>query len=128
MVLGSRLRPRAGVSEKLITAGGVPPAMPTVRLDSTGPPAPGQAIRVSAEGHEVAVFNLAGRLFAIDAKCTHVGGPLDKGSVDGHVVSCPWHGSRFDVENGQVVRGPAVKPLHSYSVRAEGAGLVLEIP
>ena len=100
--------------------------MPSVKLASNAPPAPGQSTRVVADGHEIAVFNVGGTLFALDARCTHVGGPLDKGSVDGSGVMCPWHGSRFDLRTGAVLRGPAVKPVRSYPVRSEDGGLVIE--
>ena len=68
---------------------------------------PGSALLVGT----AAVFNVAGRLCASQAACTHKGGPLNEGTLDGSTVTCPWHGSRFDVCCGAVVRGPAVEPL-----------------
>jgi len=97
-----------------------------MKIPAVKPPVPGAAIRVSAEGHEVAVFNVGGLLFGVDARCTHVGGPMDRGSVAGTVVTCPLHGSQFDLRTGAVVRGPASRPLRAYRVRAEGDGLVLD--
>lgn len=86
----------------------------------------GKAIRVTVDGAEVAVFNVGGHLFGVGAKCTHVGGPLDQGPVSGTTVTCPWHGSQFDLRTGAVVRGPAARPLKSYRVRAEADGLDIE--
>jgi nitrite reductase/ring-hydroxylating ferredoxin subunit len=49
--------------------------------------------------------------------CPHLAAPMSDGWVDrGHIV-CPWHGSRFDVESGQVIRGPSAAPLPSYQTR-----------
>jgi nitrite reductase/ring-hydroxylating ferredoxin subunit len=97
-------------------------------LPGTPPPPPGKALRVSVGGREVAVFNLGERLVATDARCTHVGGALDRGPLVGSRVTCPLHGSVFDVETGRVLRGPAERAIRTYTVRAEGAGLAIEIP
>lgn len=80
------------------------------------------------KGAPVAVFNLGGDLRAIDARCTHVGGPLEKGRVTERVVTCPWHGSQFNLDTGLVVRGPAATPERTYGVRLEGGVLVIEAP
>ncbi|HEV2519981.1 MAG TPA: non-heme iron oxygenase ferredoxin subunit [Thermoplasmata archaeon] len=92
------------------------------------PPAPGTAIRVSLEGKAIAVFNLGPNLYAIDAACTHVHGPLERGRVEGGVVTCPWHGSQFDLATGEVRRGPATQPVHRYAVRVEAQKLVIDLP
>ncbi|SDF78898.1 Rieske (2Fe-2S) protein [Terriglobus roseus] len=68
----------------------------------------------------VAVFNVAGHLCATQAKCPHKYGPLIEGHIAGSTVTCPWHGSEFDVCTGAVLRGPAVKPLQTYRVVVEG--------
>ena len=73
---------------------------------------PGSALLVGA----VAVFNVAGRVCATQAKCTHRAGPLNEGALDGSTVTCPWHGSQFDVCTGAVRRGPATEPLETYPV------------
>jgi nitrite reductase/ring-hydroxylating ferredoxin subunit len=77
---------------------------------------PGSALLVGA----VAVFNVAGRVCATQAKCTHRGGPLSEGALDGSTVTCPWHGSQFDVCTGAVRRGPADNPLETYPVTVHG--------
>lgn len=68
----------------------------------------------------VAVFSVAGRLCAIQAACTHAGGPLNEGALDGSTVTCPWHRSQFDVCTGAVVRGPARAPVKTYPVDVQG--------
>jgi nitrite reductase/ring-hydroxylating ferredoxin subunit len=88
--------------------------------------APGQVRRVQVDGEEVAVYNVDGALYATQEKCTHVGGPLSEGELQGNVITCPWHGSCFDVTNGQVMCGPASKPLATYRVAQAGDRIRVE--
>lgn len=69
---------------------------------------------------ETAVFNVGGSLCATQDKCTHQQGPLSKGKLDGSTVTCPWHGSQFNVCTGEVLRGPAVDPVKTYRVIVDG--------
>jgi nitrite reductase/ring-hydroxylating ferredoxin subunit len=78
---------------------------------------PGSALLVG----DAAVFNVAGSFCATQAKCTHRGGPLSEGKLDGSTVTCPWHGTQFNVCTGAVLRGPATEPIKTYRVIVEGA-------
>ena len=69
---------------------------------------------------EAAVFNVGGSLCATQAKCTHRQGPLNEGKLDGSTVTCPLHGSQFNVCTGEVLRGPATDPLKPYRVSVDG--------
>ncbi|WP_263417742.1 Rieske (2Fe-2S) protein [Terriglobus albidus] len=69
---------------------------------------------------DTVVFNVGERFCATQAKCPHKQGPLNEGGFDGSIVTCPWHGSQFDVCSGAVLRGPAVEPLKAYKVVVEG--------
>jgi 3-phenylpropionate/trans-cinnamate dioxygenase ferredoxin component len=71
-------------------------------------------------GGDVAVFNVNGGLCATQAKCTHRQGPLNEGALDGSTVTCPWHGTQFNVCTGAVLRGPAKDPITTYRVTVEG--------
>jgi nitrite reductase/ring-hydroxylating ferredoxin subunit len=81
---------------------------------------PGQVKLVQLEGQGIALYNVGGTFFATSDECTHRGGPLSEGDLDGEVVTCPFHGSRFDVATGKVVRGPAEKPVQTFRVVREG--------
>ena len=84
----------------------------------------GQPRAVEVSGQPVAVVRLDGRLHAMGATCSHWGGPLAEGAlVDVHgrtCLECPWHGSRFWLEDGSVARGPATVPQLAYDVRTSG--------
>ena len=73
-----------------------------------------------ADKTQICLANVDGGFYAIGGKCTHVGGPLGSGVLNGTVVTCPWHGSKFDVTSGAVVGPPATKPEPAYEVRLAG--------
>jgi nitrite reductase/ring-hydroxylating ferredoxin subunit len=98
-----------------VAAPSEPPALENGEFRMSELP-PGAALLVG----EVAVFNVGGNVCATQAKCTHKGGPLNEGTLDGSTVTCPWHGSQFDVCTGAVLRGPAREPVKSYRVTLEG--------
>jgi nitrite reductase/ring-hydroxylating ferredoxin subunit len=83
---------------------------------------------VKVGGVEVLVANVDGSFYAINNKCTHVGGPLGRGTLTNNIVQCPWHGSKFDVKTGAVVGGPAQKPEPSYEVKVDGSGIWVKSP
>lgn len=77
----------------------------------------GRLTRVDAGGMPVVVVRRGGVLHAIAATCSHAGGPLDEGTLDAEVVTCPWHGSRFRITDGDVVSGPATFAVPQFTVR-----------
>jgi nitrite reductase/ring-hydroxylating ferredoxin subunit/uncharacterized membrane protein len=79
-------------------------ALPEADLPDDSPAA------VEAEGRQILLYRHRGRLYAIDNICTHAGGLLSRGPVDGLTVTCPLHGSRFGLADGCVIRGPANQP------------------
>jgi nitrite reductase/ring-hydroxylating ferredoxin subunit len=74
--------------------------------------------RVMAEGVPILLVRRAGRLFALADTCSHFSGPLSEGKLVDNCIECPYHASRFDLEDGHVVNGPAVHPQPSLEVRA----------
>jgi|SRR5689334_2230147 nitrite reductase/ring-hydroxylating ferredoxin subunit len=57
----------------------------------------------------IALFNVAGTFYAIDDTCLHRGGPLGEGELEGCIVTCPWHGWKYDVRNGEMTMNPAAR-------------------
>ncbi|MER5175621.1 MAG: Rieske 2Fe-2S domain-containing protein [Candidatus Nitrosocosmicus sp.] len=55
---------------------------------------------VDFNGAKICVVNIEGKYYAIDNVCTHMGGPLAEGKLEGYEVQCPWHGSKFDIRSG----------------------------
>jgi nitrite reductase/ring-hydroxylating ferredoxin subunit/uncharacterized membrane protein len=78
----------------------------------------GGTVGVEVEGRKVLLHRAGGRLYALDDLCSHAGGLLSRGQVDGCVVTCPLHGSRFDLRDGRIVRGPAHHPQPVLPARA----------
>jgi len=78
---------------------------------------------LDVEGAEVAVFNIDGKFFAIEDVCTHDGGTLAEGDVDGYEIECPRHGACFDLRTGKVTAPPAYEDVATYATRVH-AGMV----
>jgi 3-phenylpropionate/trans-cinnamate dioxygenase ferredoxin component len=80
---------------------------------------------VEVQEKKIALFN--GKFHAIDNTCTHRGGPLSEGELEGDEVTCPWHGAKFKVSTGEVLSPPAPKGVGSYKVRVNGPDIELEL-
>jgi nitrite reductase/ring-hydroxylating ferredoxin subunit len=87
----------------------------------------GQAAAFTVEGHTIALFNVEGTYYAIANTCTHDGGPLSEGEVQGTKVTCPWHGAEFDLKTGAVLGPPAFEGVPSYRVMVEGNDIKVEL-
>jgi glycine betaine catabolism B len=77
----------------------------------------GGMLKVEILGKSILLSMVNGKVYAIDAVCSHEGGPLEEGILDGYEVECPWHGSRFDVRTGEVRSPPADIPQLAYEVK-----------
>ncbi|MGI8484431.1 MAG: Rieske 2Fe-2S domain-containing protein [Thermomicrobiales bacterium] len=85
--------------------------------------------RFEMESVPLVLVRQGDQVLAASATCPHVGGPLDEGTMDGACVTCPWHGSIFDLRDGSILRGPATSPLQAYETRVhEGTVQVKAIP
>jgi nitrite reductase/ring-hydroxylating ferredoxin subunit/uncharacterized membrane protein len=81
--------------------------------------AEGEPQVASVEGAEVLLVRQGERVYALANTCSHRGGPLNEGELVDGCVECPWHGSRFRLDDGGVVQGPATTPQPAYDVREE---------
>ncbi len=88
----------------------------------------GKSICVEVEGKRIALFNVGGKFYAIDDECTHAGGNLSEGDLDGTVVTCPWHGATFDIADGKALSAPAFEGVTSYRVQVSGGDIQIEAP
>ncbi len=87
----------------------------------------GQMRRVSVAGMPALVVRRGGTVHAVAAVCSHAGGPLDEGTLDGICVTCPWHGSVFSIESGRVLAGPATFDQPCFRVRERDGQVELKL-
>jgi len=90
--------------------------------------APGSGKSVEVSGQMIALFNVGGTFYAIGDACTHRGGSLSRGTLEGTTVTCPLHRATFDVTTGRNLTPPAPGVVRSYKVRVEGNDVEVEIP
>jgi 3-phenylpropionate/trans-cinnamate dioxygenase ferredoxin component len=88
--------------------------------------APGTTRRVVADAVGILLCNVDGAIYAIEDVCTHDGGPLDQGTLEGETVVCPRHGATFDIRTGDALTLPAVMPLMTFEVSIEGDDVYVE--
>lgn len=98
-----------------------------VTVAGTDDLAEGEGMVVETNGHTIALFRVEDTFHAIGNECTHAGGPLGEGEVEGEVVTCPWHGAEFDVTSGAVLEDPADESVPDYEVRVDGEAIQVGI-
>lgn len=87
---------------------------------------PGHKKIVEADGTLIVLANVDGKFYAVEDVCTHDGGPLGEGNLEGCQLVCPRHGARFDVRTGAALTMPAFEPAPTYEVRVEGKDVLIE--
>ena len=100
---------------------------------------PGYMTEVVVDGNEILLANVDGKYYAVANRCPHREGKLSHGMLRGSIITCPWHGSQFDIRDGQVIRWaqglPAIlarivthpSPLATYELEVEDDTLLLKI-
>jgi nitrite reductase/ring-hydroxylating ferredoxin subunit len=83
----------------------------------------GELSKVDLDGVSVVLYRDGGQIHALDSVCSHMGGPLEEGSVSDGCVTCPWHGSTFRLLDGGVIRGPASNSQPVYEARLIDGGI-----
>jgi ferredoxin-NADP reductase/nitrite reductase/ring-hydroxylating ferredoxin subunit len=96
-----------------------------VKVANTKDIQPSQMKEVEVNGENICVVNVEGKYYAIGSICTHEGGPLADGTLEGYEVECPWHNSKFDVRTGEVTSPPASEPEPAYEVKVDGNNEIL---
>ncbi|PZR57480.1 MAG: biphenyl 2,3-dioxygenase [Candidatus Meridianibacter frigidus] len=89
--------------------------------------APGTTRKVTLGNTDVLLCNVEGEIYAIEDVCTHDGGELDQGELEGERIMCPRHGAYFDVRTGAALTLPAILPVPSYEVRIEGDDIYVKV-
>ena len=88
---------------------------------------PNQIKQVSIDGKDIVVINIDGSYFAINDTCTHAGGSLSEGKVEGSIITCDWHGAQFDCKSGKLIKFPAkINDLESYNIVIESDTIFVE--
>jgi len=86
----------------------------------------GSAKAVEVAGKAVALFNVEGKIYALDNTCRHRGGPLGEGFVEGDIVTCPWHGWQYKIPSGECLDDASIK-VAAYPVQVENGEIRVEL-
>lgn len=83
--------------------------------------------RVEIDGRSFALVKTGGRLYVLDDRCPHAGGPLGEGFLEGGTIRCPWHERHFDPATGACVDHPRTRPAATFPVRVEGEDVIVSL-
>jgi ferredoxin-NADP reductase/nitrite reductase/ring-hydroxylating ferredoxin subunit len=97
-----------------------------VRVAETKDIQTSQMKEVQIDGQNVCIANVDGKYYAIGNVCTHEGGPLADGRLEGYEVECPWHQSKFDVRTGEVTSPPASESEPTYEIKVDGNSILVK--
>ncbi len=90
---------------------------------------PGMCTSIELKDIGLALFNVDGQIYALDNTCPHAGGPLGEGTLEHEVVTCPWHGWKFNVRTGQRLKNPSRDwTVQRYEVRVVDGAIQVLVP
>ncbi len=89
-------------------------------------PDPGRKL-VELDDRLIVLVHTDGQFYAIDDVCTHDGGPLGEGQLDGFTIACPRHGAKFDVRDGRALTMPATRPTGTHEVKVVGQDVLVKL-
>lgn len=98
-----------------------------IRAISTYEIAPGGMKTVELDGHEIVICNCGGTYYAIERRCGHMNAPLELGTLDGNIVTCPMHCAQFDVTTGQALSGPVPGDLGNETLPPRVAAFLQQV-
>lgn len=87
----------------------------------------GRMHKALLDGRPVVLLKEGRKVHCFDGTCPHFGGPLWEGELDGTTVTCPWHGSQFDVTDGAIQRGPTTHPVPTYDTRTRAGKIEVRL-
>ena len=96
-----------------------------VRVAGRGDVPAGEMLIVEVAGEEIVLANVDGQIYAFGNGCTHRGGPLGEGLLEGDEVECPFHQGRFNVKTGEAVQEPPTEPIPTYQVQLDGDDIMV---
>lgn len=96
-------------------------------LCTTREVSPGELKQFELREEEILVANFGGTFYCLEGRCSHAGAPLAEGSLEGEVLTCPWHYSQFRITDGSVLRGPAKKALRFFKTEIKDGQLFVEL-
>ena len=97
-----------------------------VKVADTNDIQPSQMKELEVDGESICIVNVEGKYYAIGNICTHEGGPLADGTLEGYEVECPWHASKFDVRTGEVKEPPASEPEPVYQIKVDRNNILIK--
>src|SRR3989344_6322435 len=101
--------------------------MAKIKVAKVSDVAEGELKKVDVNGESVDLYNVGGKIYATQNKCSHVGCGLDENhAIQGEIVECTCHGSKFNIKTGENVLPPAAEPLKTYEVSIEGEDVFVE--
>ena len=89
-------------------------------------PDPGRML-IEVDDRMITLFHVAGKFYAIDDVCTHDGGPLAEGTLEGFAIACPRHGAKFDIRDGRVLSMPATQSTVAHEVKVDGIDVFVRV-
>jgi len=89
-------------------------------------PDPGRKL-VEIDQRLVVLIHAAGHFYALDDVCTHDGGPLGEGQLDGFTIACPRHGAKFDIRDGRALTMPATRATVAHDVKVVGNEILVRL-
>ncbi len=98
-----------------------------VRVAKTSDVPEGGRKLVELDDHLIVLVHAGGQFYAIDDVCTHDGGPLGEGQLDGYTIACPRHGAKFDVRDGRALTMPATRPTLTHEVKVVGQDVLVKL-
>lgn len=87
----------------------------------------GEKILVEVDDQLLIIFQVGETYFCLDDVCTHDGGTLSDGALDGHEIACPRHGAKFDIRCGKALSMPATQATGSHEVKVDGEKILVKV-